>query len=286
MRVGILGASGLVGRYLRAALELRGDEVVVASLRDPQDAARKTAFCNVVVNLAGEPIAQRWTDEVKHRLLESRVDSPRRYVEALAGGERRPEAYVTASAIGYYGTSNDATFTESSAPGNDFLGTMCVAWEHEASRAGALGMRVSIVRTGIALATDGGALAKMLPPFRLGLGGSIGSGKQWFSWIHIADLVGIYLLAIDGAEGVLNATAPIPVTNAQFTRELGRALGRPTVLPTPTLVLRAMLGEGAEMLLRGQRVVPERTLSLGFSFAYPSLVEALDVLLSPESEQT
>lgn len=285
MRVGIIGATGFVGRYLTTALNLRGDEVHVASLRDPQDAARKTAFCDVVVNLAGEPISQRWSEAMKHRLFESRIDAPRRYIEALAGSDRRPTAYISASAIGVYGASATATFTESSAPGTDFIAKMCVGWEHEATRASELGMRVGIVRTGIALATDGGALAKMLPAFRLGLGGRIGSGAQWISWIHIADLIDVYLMAIDGADGVLNATAPIPVTNAQFTRELGRILHRPTVLPTPIFALRAMLGEGATMVTTGARVLPERTLSMGFGFAYPSLVEALDSLLSPQPEQ-
>jgi uncharacterized protein len=285
MRVGILGATGFVGRYLATALELRGDEVIAATLRDPQDAARKTAYCDVVVNLAGEPIAQRWDDAMKHRLYESRVDAPRRYIEALAGSARKPGAYVSASAIGVYGPSATATFTESSAPGADFLAKMCIGWEHEASRAGELGIRTAIVRTGIALAADGGALGNMLPAFRLGLGGTIGNGRQWISWIHIADLIGVYLLAIDGADGVLNATAPIPVTNAQFTRELGRALHRPTIFATPMFMLRAMLGEGATMLTTGQRVVPERTLSIGFGFAYPSLVEALASLLSPQPEQ-
>jgi uncharacterized protein (TIGR01777 family) len=280
-----LGASGLVGRYLRAAIQLRGDDVVEAGLRDPQAAARQTSACDVVVNLAGEPIAQRWTDEAKRRIVESRVEAPRRYLESLAAEPHRPNAYVSASAIGYYGTSDDATFTESSAAGSDFLATVCIAWEREANRAAELGMRVAIVRTGIALATDGGALAKMLPPFRLGLGGKIGSGKQWMSWVHIADLIGVYLLAIDGAEGALNATAPLPVTNADFTSSLGRALSRPTFLPTPILALRAMLGEGADLLLLGQRVVPERTQSTGFSFAYPVLQDAFDALFSRDPER-
>lgn len=279
MRVGILGATGLIGRYLATALELRGDDVVIASLRDPESAAAQTAHCDVVVNLAGEPIAQRWTPAVKRRLIESRVDAPRRYIDALTSGALRPRAYVSASAIGYYGTSDDATFTESNGPGSDFLARMCMAWEEQAFRAKSRGMRVAIVRSGIVLATEGGALAAMLPPFRLGLGGKIGTGRQWISWIHIADVVDLFLLAIDRGEGALNGTAPGPVTNAEFTRTLGAVLHRPTFLPTPILALRAMLGEGANAVLTGQRVLPQRAQSLGFTFAYPQLREALEALL-------
>jgi len=281
MRVGILGATGLIGRYLATALELRGDDIVTASLRDPESAATQTAHCDVIVNVSGEPIAQRWTPAAKRRMIESRVDAPRRYLDALKSGAMRPRAYVSASAIGYYGTSDDATFTESNRPGSDFLAKMCTAWEEQAFRAQALGMRVAIVRAGIVLATESGALAAMLPPFRFGFGGKIGNGRQWLSWIHIADVVDLFLLAIDRGEGALNGTSPNPVTNAEFTHTLGAVLHRPTVLPTPTLALRAMLGEGADALLTGQRVVPQRALSLGFAFAYPQLKGALEALLEP-----
>ncbi len=280
MRVGVIGATGFIGSHLRRALERRGDLVVTASLRDPGAAAEALAGCDVVVNLAGEPIAQRWTPAVKAAIAASRIEAPRAFIDALSAQSQRPAAYVSASAIGYYGTSETATFTEASGPGNDFLAGVCRGWEAEALRAESLGMRVALVRTGIALGSDGGALAKMLPPFKLGAGGVIGSGRQWMSWIHIDDLAGIYLLAIDGASGALNATAPHPVTNAEFTRTLGRALHRPTILPTPTFALRAMLGEGAGMLLEGQKVVPERTQAQGYRFRFTELENALAEILA------
>ncbi len=279
MKVLLLGASGFVGKHLSDALASGGDEVLSASLRDPVAAASTAASCDAVVNLAGEPIAQRWTPEVKHRIESSRVDGPRRFLDALAQRERKCAAYVSASAVGYYGTSETETFVEESPPGNDFLARVCEGWELEARRAPAVGMRVTLVRTGVALGTDGGALAKMLPPFRLGLGGVIGDGRQWLSWVHVNDLVGIYRMALDGAEGPLNACAPNPVTNAAFTKQLGAALNRPTVLPVPTLALRAMLGEGAGMLLAGQRVLPRRTQEFGYRFEFSELKDALANLL-------
>ncbi len=280
MRVGIIGASGFIGRHLSAALHARGDEVVAASARDPQAAASAVAACDVVVNLAGEPIAQRWTPAVKERLATSRVDATNALLDALGRMDRRPRAYVSASAVGYYGTSESATFDESSAPGEDFLGQLCVRWEGAAERARTLGMRVALVRTGIVLGTDGGALQQMLPPFRLGAGGVIGSGRQWMSWIHLDDLVRVYLAAIDGADGVLNATAPNPVTNAEFTRTLGATLHRPTIFPVPVFALRLLFGEGADILVYGQRVLPKRTQELGFRFRFESLPEALRDLLA------
>ena len=279
MKVLLLGGSGFVGTHLRKALAARGDEVMTASLRDPRAAASIAATCDAVVNLAGEPIAQRWNESVKQRIEASRVDAPRQLLDALAQSDRRTAVYVSASAIGYYGTSETETFVEESPPGDDFLARVCVAWEREASRAHAFGMRVALIRTGVALGTDGGALQKMLPPFRLGIGGIIGSGRQWFSWVHVDDLMGIYLMALDGAGGPLNASAPNPVTNAEFTKALGAALHRPVALPVPTIALRAMLGEGASMLLEGQRVLPRRTQELGYRFRFAALTDALANLL-------
>lgn len=279
MRVLLLGASGFVGKHLSAALRERGDDVTEGSLRDPAEAARSAAQCDAIVNLAGEPIAQRWNDSVKQRIEASRIEAPRRFIEALSAIERRCTVYVSASAIGYYGTSESRTFVESSPPGDDFLARACVGWEREAQKAAQLGMRVAMVRTGVVLGTDGGALEKILLPFRAGIGGVIGSGRQWFSWVHIADLAGIYLTAIDSVDGPVNATAPNPVTNADFTHELGKALHRPTLLPVPTLALRAMLGEGADILLKGQRVLPQRTQELGYHFAFERLTDALANLL-------
>jgi len=279
MRVLVLGASGFVGKHLSAALQGRGCEVVAGSLRDPSAAADMATRCDAIVNLAGEPLAQRWDAQVKRRVAASRIEAPRRFLDELARRERCCTVYASASAIGYYGTSETEAFVEESPPGEDFLARVCIGWEREARRAADLGMRVAIVRTGIVLGLGGGALEKILPPFRLGMGGVVGSGRQWFSWIHIDDVVRIYLMALDSVEGPVNACAPKPVTNAEFTRELGAALHRPALIPVPTLALRMMLGEGAEMLLHGQRVLPRRTEELGYRFAFPELKDALANLL-------
>ncbi|HVS45410.1 MAG TPA: TIGR01777 family oxidoreductase [Verrucomicrobiae bacterium] len=280
MRVLVLGASGFVGKHLLAALSARGDDVRAASLRQPESAAQMAGGCDAIVNLAGSNVAQKWTDQRKREILESRTEAPRRFLIALGGVEHRPSVYVSASAVGYYGTSETETFTEQSGPGAGFLAGVCVRWEAEAGRVADMGMRVAIVRTGIALGSDGGALAKLLPPFRLGVGGIVGSGKQWMSWIHIDDLVAIYLLAIDKVEGVVNASAPKPVTNAEFTKTLGSVLHRPTLLPVPMFALRALLGEGIVTVTQGQRALPSRTQSLGYTFKYSDLKPALENILA------
>lgn len=279
MRVLLVGASGFVGNHLAPALRERGDVVTSASLRDPVAAANAAAGCDAIVNLAGESLSQRWTPGVKRRIAESRIEAPRRFLHALSELDHRCGVYVSASAVGYYGTSETETFVESSPPGNDFLANVCEGWEREAQQAAELGMRVAIVRTGIALGTDGGALAKILPPFRAGMGGVVGNGRQWFSWIHIGDLVRIYLMAVDAIEGAVNASAPHPERNADFTAHLGEALHRPAKLPVPTFALRALLGEGAEIVLRGQRVLPQRTEELGYRFEFERLTDALANLL-------
>ena len=279
MRVTIIGASGFVGRHLADALRARNDQVTTASLRDVSAAAQACAGADVVVNLAGEPVAQRWTPEVKASIRASRIDAAHALLGQIAALEAKPAAYVSASAIGYYGRSEEATFTEASPPGHDFLAALCSAWEAEADRAGELGMRVAKVRTGLVLGTDGGALAKLLPIFRLGAGGIVGTGRQWYSWIHLDDLVGLYLHALDGASGALNGTAPNPVRNDEFTRALGKALRRPTIVPVPKAALELMLGEGASVILEGQRVLPERTLQSGYRFRYETLEPALAQLL-------
>lgn len=238
-------------------------------------AAQACEGSDAIVQLAGAPVTTRWTAAAKGEIRRSRVDATRALVDRLAQVRARPKVYVSASAVGYYGASETATFTESSPPGNDFLAEVCADWEREASRAGELGMRVACIRTGIVLGPDGGALARLLPIFKLGLGGAIGSGRQWNSWIHIDDAVGIYLLAIDRAEGPLNATAPEPVRNVDFTRALASALHRPAFLRVPAFALASIFGEGASILTTGQRVLPERTLSLGYEFRYPQLAAAM-----------
>jgi uncharacterized protein (TIGR01777 family) len=281
VKVLLLGGSGFIGRHLAAALQRRGDEVLQLSLRDPAGAAIVAATCDAVVNLAGEPVAQRWNDDVKKRIVYSRTELPRRFLSALSALERKTAIYVSASGIGYYGISETETFVEMSPPGSDFLAEVCVGWEEQAYKARDLGLRTSIVRTGLALGTGGGALAKLLPPFRLGLGGRTGSGRQWYSWIHIDDLIGIYLAALEAGDGAYDATAPEPVTNATFTSALGKVLHRPSIFPTPPFALRLMLGEGAYAVLTGQRVLPKRTIEdLKYRFAFDTLEPALANLLA------
>jgi uncharacterized protein (TIGR01777 family) len=283
VNVTVLGASGFVGKHLVAALRARGDAVRTASLRDPGVAAAACAGAGAVVNLAGENVAQRWTPAVKERIRSSRVDAPRALVQALAKLDDPPKAYVSASAIGYYGTSEDDTFDETSGPGRDFLAGVCTEWEAEAQRAEAFGARVALVRTGLALGTDGGALAKLLPLFKLGAGGVVASGRQWYSWIHIADLVGIYLAAVDGFAGPLDGTAPNPVRNAEFTKSFARALHRPALFPVPGFALQLVLGEGALVVAEGQRVLPARTTSLGYRFRFETIDAAFADLFARAS---
>ncbi len=280
MRVTILGSSGFIGRHLTAALQARGDEVIGVSLRDPAQAAAASDGSDAVINLAGAPVAERWTPAHKRDIERSRVEVPRAYLAALERVHRKPAQYISASAIGYYGTSRTATFIESSPPGSDFLARVCIGWEAEAARARDLGLRVALVRTGLVLGADGGALAKLLPLFKIGVGGVVASGEQWYSWIHIDDQVGIYLHALDGVDGVLNATAPNPVINRTFTTALGAAVHRPTFLPTPAIALSLVLGEGAVVVTEGQRVLPQATLAGGYQFRYPSIDEALTAIVA------
>ncbi len=278
MDVTVLGASGFVGRALAATLRARGDTVRTISLRDPAAAAVAAAGSDAVVNVAGATLAARWTAARRHEIVRSRVDLPRAFVAALAGHAARPRVYVSASAIGYYGTSRSATFDESSPPGDDFLAHVCMGWEREAQRAAEGGMRVAILRTGLVLGRDGGALARLLPIFRAGLGGVVASGEQWYSWIHLDDLLALYLRAVDGFTGTLNASAPEPVTNRAFTHALGAALHRPAPLPVPAFALRLILGAGATLLCDGQRVLPHAALAAGFTFRYPALASALEAI--------
>ncbi len=275
MRVTVIGASGFIGRRLCAVLRQNKHEVVTASLRDPAAAAAACDGSDTVVNLAGEPVAQRWTPEAKEKIRFSRVDAQRALIEGLGTLAQRPKAYVSASAIGYYGASDDELFTESSPPGHDFLAGVCVAWEAEADRAAQYGMRVAKVRNGVVLGLEGGALAKLLPIYMIGAGGPVASGRQWNSWIHLDDCVNIFLRAAVTADGVLNATAPTAVRNAEFAKALGAAVKRPAVVPVPEFAVKLLLGEGASMITQGQRVLPERTLQVGYQFRYDTIDAAL-----------
>lgn len=293
MKVFVSGATGLIGRAVAGALVARGD-TVTALVRSPERAQLPAEVERVqgdvtaagpwqarvdgqdaVVHLAGEPVDARWTEARKASILGSRVEGTRRVVEAIAAAARKPGVLVSASGQGYYGTRDDDQEVDESAPaGNDFLARVCVAWEAEARKAPA---RVALLRTGIVLSREGGALRRMETPFRLFAGGPLGSGRQWMSWIHIADEVGLTRFALDDArvEGPLNLVAPGPVRNADFARALGRAMSRPALAPAPAFAIRLVLGEMAQVVLRGARVVPRRALELGYRFRFPELDGAL-----------
>lgn len=301
MDVAVTGATGLIGSRLVAALRRRGDRVTLLS-RDP---ARATAALeadasrwdpesgpapaealsgrDAVVHLAGENVAQRWSAGAKERILHSRRTGTANLVAGLRDAHRPPEVLVSASAVGYYGPHGPEELDEGSPPGTGFLAGVTVEWERAASEAIEVGLRVATIRTGIVLDAGGGALRTMLTPFRLGVGGPVAGGRQYMSWVHVDDVVGLYLAAVDGGErwsGPLNATAPEPVTNAVFSRALGRALGRPAIAPIPAFALRARYGEMSEIVLTGQNAVPRRALELGHEFRHPELGEALRAALA------
>lgn len=298
MRVVISGGGGFIGEPLVRALLARGDDVAVltrhsshvnagrALVWDPsaRDEAwrREVASADAVVNLAGENVAGgRWTAERKRRIVDSRVTATRALVEALETEPARSRVLVSASAVGFYGTRDDELLDEQAVSGNGFLADVVRRWEELAHGADHRA-RVVILRFGVVLAANGGALGKMLLPFRIGVGGPIASGKQWMSWVDRDDVVRMTLWAIDreGARGVYNVTAPEPVRNRDFTRALGAALHRPALLPAPSFALRLLFGEMAdEMLIGGQRVVPKRATSEGFVFQYPTLGAALEHVL-------
>jgi uncharacterized protein len=282
MNVAITGASGFVGRHLTARLEAEGHSTRAISLRSALTPGALEG-CNAVVNLAGENIAQRWTQAAKRRIRESRVRGTQALVAAMRADP--PNMLVSASASGYYGSRGDELLMEESQPGEDFLSQVCIDWEREAQRASDVGVGVAILRFGMVLGTGGGALARMLTPFKLGLGGRIGTGRQWMSWIHMDDLCDLILFvlrrsALVAGQGVLNATSPNPATNVDFTRELARALNRPAALPVPALALKLLFGEMAQVLLASQRVIPAVALRSGFEFRYPEIGAALRDCLS------
>lgn len=292
--VAVTGANGFVGQTLCDELLRRGFKVVALSRRtalpgptpdlewrhfDPNDPApNPTAFggCDAIVHLAGEPIAGRWTPAKWRAICDSRVAGSRRVVESIAHLVRRPSVLVSASASGYYGSRGDEVLDEASAPGNDPLARLCVDWEREALSARALGVRVTVLRTGIALGRSG-ALSRMLPIFRAGLGGPFGSGRQFIPWIHVDDLAAMYVWALDNpsAEGALNAVSPDYATNARFAQSLGCALRRPALLPAPAPALRLMLGKFAETLLASQLILPAGAQDAGFRWRHPTLEKAL-----------
>ena len=290
MRILVTGGTGFIGQALCPRLASAGHEVVVLSRSadaprpggasaivddlgslDPED-------FGAVFNLAGAPIGDaRWTAARKRLLVASRVDTTVQLVQWMKQGKRPPAALISSSAVGYYGDQGDKPVTEDTPPRSGFTHDLCEAWEGEARKAESLGVRVCLVRTGVVLDRNGGALARMLPAFRMGVGGRLGSGRHFFPWIHRDDMASIYawLLQNGQARGAYNASAPNPVTNAELTRALGRALGRPTVLPMPALALKLLFGEMSEILLVSDRMLPQRLLAEGFRFRYPELDAAL-----------
>lgn len=315
MKVAITGATGFVGSLLVQRLHAQGHKIVVLTRKTvfakkvfPSEAFPNVeivaytpnasgswqsviASCDGVVNLAGEPIGEgRWTPERKQEILNSRKLGTQKIVEAIANANPKtavattgshPTVLINASAIGYYGTSETATFDETSLSGNDFLAQVCQAWEAEARKVKDAGVRLVILRFGIVLG-NGGALGKMIPPFKLFAGGPIGSGRQWFSWIHVDDLVSLILEALTKPEieGVYNATAPNPVRMADLSQALGQVMNRPSWLPVPGFAIEALLGDGAMVVLEGQQVLPKRTVETGFEYKHPNLQSALRQILA------
>ena len=295
MKVIVSGSTGLVGSALMLALEEAGHEPVRLVRRaatendihwDPKTGkidTQRLEGADAVVHLAGENIASgRWTEARKARFRDSRVDGTRLICETLASLERKPATLISASATGYYGDRADDVCNESSGTGEGFLPDLCREWEAATEAAANAGIRVVNLRIGMVLSTKDGALAKMLRPFRFGLGGVVGSGRQYWSWISLPDLIRVILftLAKSKLSGPVNAVAPIPVTNQQFTKSLGQALGRPTIFPLPAIVARLILGEMADaLLLASARVVPKQLLDAGFSFSHDELSAALQAVL-------
>jgi len=306
----IAGGTGFLGRPLAAALAADGHSISVLTRtrsgtddrRGPRALSGSMAYvewhpdgstgawvnvidgAEAVVNLAGESIAAgRWTSRRKARLVDSRLNATRSLVNAIAAADKPPAVFVSASAIGYYGDRGDEALTEASAPGHDFLADLCVQWEREAMRANTPRTRVALIRTGIVLDPSGGALAKMLPPFKAFVGGPLGSGRQYMSWIHLIDWIRLvrWMISRDLVKGPIDATAPEPVRNRDFSKALGGALHRPSLLPAPAPALRLLLGEMAgPLLLASQRVIPARAQESGFKFSYPRLAPALQSLFA------
>jgi uncharacterized protein (TIGR01777 family) len=270
MDVTLTGAGGFIGQRLAEKLRSEGHRVNPLSTRRDIAAAPP---CDAVVHLAGEPVAQRWTEAARQRIRESRIDGTRRLVDALARLDRRPSVLVSASAVGYYGSRGDEVLDETAPPGQGFLADVCVEWEREAQKAEAHGIRVVRLRIGVVLDRSGGALRKMLPAFKTGTGGRLGSGRHWMAWIHLSDLVRLISFALSEARlsGAVNAVAPNPVRNAEFTRQLCAALYRPAVVPVPPFALKLLFGEMASVLLDSQRAVPQAAQAVGFRFEYPEL---------------
>ena len=292
MRILISGASGLIGRALTERLRSAGDSVQTLVRRNPEEAegeigwdpdagvldASRLDGLDAVVHLAGRPISSRWTEETKAEIRDSRVRGTKLLAEVVSQLPREPKVFISASAIGFYGLRGDEPLDETSTPGSGFLADVCQEWEAAAAPARDAGIRTVCLRTGLVLSRAGGMLAQVLLPFKMGAGGVVGTGRQWLSWISLADAAAGIQHAIATAElsGPVNLTAPQPVPNAEFVRTLGKLLGRPTLIPLPAFAVKVLFGEmGDELLLSGQRVLPQKLLASGFQFAHLDLESAL-----------
>ena len=304
MRIAVLGATGFIGRALVRRLLAHGDDVL-ALTRWPGAAERILGRAvkvvkwspgfdsswgeaiegyDAVINLAGEPIfGRRWTPSQKTKILKSRTETTAGIIKAIRRADHRPDVLVNTSAIGYYGPHPEKIIDETAPPGEDFLAEVCRAWEEEVEDDDTESVRTVRIRAGVVLGRGGGALKKMITPFRMFFGGPIGSGRQWVSWIHLDDLIGMYLWALSNpsVEGPLNGTAPQPVTNREFAHTLGKILGRPSWIPVPAIALRLILGEAADALLQGRRVLPQRALAMGYKFQFTTLEDSLRNILQP-----
>ncbi|HVJ65601.1 MAG TPA: TIGR01777 family oxidoreductase [Bdellovibrionota bacterium] len=287
MKVAIFGGTGFVGKHLQKALKNRNHESLVLDVRKDHNWKSQLKDCDAVINLAGAGLfAKRWDVDYKSLIHSSRVEGTHAIVNAMSvarEGGKGPQVLVNASAVGFYGASVEATFDESSESGTDFLAFVCREWEAEAQRAERqFGIRTAIVRFGVILGKDGGALKKLLPPFKAFLGGPIGFGKQFFPWVHIDDAVGLLIHALETSamSGPFNAVAPEVITNKEFSKALGKALHRPSLLPVPGPALYVIVGEAADMLVEGQRVIPVKTLGSGYKFKFDKIDAALKNLLA------
>lgn len=302
MKILITGATGFLGRPLVNALLEQGHNILIVSRSsrkklqeskegrvrhitwNPQD--EKTVLTEVdgvdaVINLAGEPIVQRWTEKRKDKILKSRIQTTRIIHQSVKEATVKPKVLINASAIGYYGPRGNEALAEEAAPGSGFLAQVCQAWEAHAIRVEDFNVRVVRLRIGIVLDQESGALKKMLPPFNMGLGGWFGSGNQWFSWIHREDLIHLILFCLDHEpiKGAVNAVSPMPVTNKAFSLVLAQVLKRPCLFPVPAFLLKLLLGELSEMILTGQRVIPKKAQEEGFTYQYPEIRRALEEIL-------
>jgi uncharacterized protein (TIGR01777 family) len=303
LKVAVTGATGTIGRALVGALRDRGDQVAVLSRnpgrasealgtdvdayawREPESQpapADALSDADAVIHLAGEPVDQRWNDEAKKKIRESRELGTRNLVEGMKAAGPRLRTLISASASGYYGPRGDELVTEDAGPGDDFLADVVVRWEREASAAAEHGIRVALMRTGIVLSEDGGALGRMLTPFKLGVGGPIAGGRQYMPWIHEDDVVGAYLFALgnEDVSGPINLSAPEPVTNKEFSKALAKTLHRPAFAPVPALAIKTLYGEMATIVTGGVRMVPARLQELGYEFRHPRLGEALEAAVA------